>query len=69
MVHVHVGGGHCCVIRKCNDGVGVVFVNTLMGEHGVQEGTKHTPLRGPSVEDQLIRRVVAPASSSLPGTR
>jgi hypothetical protein len=29
-----------------------------VGEQGVQEGTKHTPLRGPSVEDQCCRRVV-----------
>ena len=30
-----------------------------MGERGVQEGTKHTPLRGPSVEDQHSIRVVS----------
>ena len=30
-----------------------------MGEQGIQEGTKYTPLRGPSVKDQRGRRVVA----------
>ena len=30
-----------------------------MDEQGVQEGTKHTPLRGPSVDDQRGRCVVA----------
>ena len=30
-----------------------------MGEQGIQERTKYTPLRGPSVEDQRGRRVVA----------
>jgi hypothetical protein len=30
-----------------------------MSEQGVQEGTKHTPLRGPRVEDQRGRCVVA----------
>jgi hypothetical protein len=29
-----------------------------VGEYGVQEGTKHAPLRGPSVEDQRARHVV-----------
>jgi hypothetical protein len=33
--------------------------HAVMGEQGVQEGTKHTPLRGPSVEDQRVRCVVA----------
>ena len=46
---------HCCVIRKLNDGVEVVFGHTVVGEQGVQEGTKHTPLKGPSVEDQRGR--------------
>jgi hypothetical protein len=31
----------------------------VVGEQGVQEGTKYTPLRVPSVEDQRGRRVVA----------
>ena len=44
---------HCCVVSKLNDGVGVV------GEQGVQEETKYTPLRGPSVEDQRGGCVVA----------
>ena len=42
-----------------NDGVGVVFGQAVMGEQGIQEGTKYTPLRGPSVEDQHGRRFVA----------
>ena len=49
---------HCCVISKLNDGVGVLFVHAVMGEQGVQEGTKHTLLRGPSVKDQHGRCVV-----------
>ena len=35
-----------CVVSKLNDGVVVV------GEQGVQEGTKHAPLRGTRVENQ-----------------
>jgi hypothetical protein len=31
--------------------------HAVMGEQGVQEGTEHTPLRGPSVEDQRGGRV------------
>ena len=46
-------------VIKLNDGVVVVFGHTVMGERGVQEGTKYTHLRGPSVEDQRGRRVVA----------
>ena len=30
-----------------------------MGEQGVQEGAEHAPLRGPHVEDQRVRVVVA----------
>ena len=30
-----------------------------MGEQGIQEGTKYTPLRGSSVKDQRGRYVVA----------
>ena len=36
-----------------------MFGHAVVGEQGVQEGTKHTPLRCPSVEDQCGRRVVA----------
>ena len=36
-----------------------MFGHEVVGEQGVQEGTKYTPLRGPSVEDQRGRRVVA----------
>ena len=43
---------HCCVIGELNDGVGVVPGCAVMSEQGVQEGTKHAPLRGPWVEDQ-----------------
>ena len=31
----------------------------VVGEQGIQEGTKYTPLRGPSVKGQRGRRVVA----------
>jgi hypothetical protein len=50
---------HCCVIGKLNDGVGVVLGLAVIGEQGLQEGTKHAPLRGPCVEDQCGRCVVA----------
>ena len=50
---------HCCVVSKLNDGVGVVFGHAVVGEQGVQEWTKYTPLRGPSVKDQRDRCVVA----------
>jgi hypothetical protein len=49
---------HCCVVIKLNEGVGVVFGHAVVSELGVQEGTKYTPLRGPSVEDQLDSHVV-----------
>ena len=45
--------------HKVYDGVGVMFGHAVMDEQGVQEATKYTPLRGPSVEDQCGRRVVA----------
>ena len=35
---------HCCVISKLNDCVGVVLGHAVVGEQGVQEGTKHAPL-------------------------
>jgi hypothetical protein len=44
---------NCCVIGKFNDGVGVMPGHAVMSKKGVQEGTKHTPLRCPCVEDQL----------------
>jgi hypothetical protein len=47
------------VVSKLNNGVGVVFGHAVVGEQGIQEGTKYTPLRGPSVKDQHGRRVVA----------
>ena len=45
---------HCCVVSKLNVGVGVVFGHAVVGEQGVQEGTKYTHLRGPSVKDQRV---------------
>ena len=50
---------YCCVVSKLNDGVGVVLGHAVVGEQGVQEGTKHAPLRGPCVDDQCGRCVVA----------
>ena len=38
---------HRLVNGKLNDGVGVVLGLAVMGEQGVQQGTKHKPLRGP----------------------
>jgi hypothetical protein len=35
------------VVIKLNDAVGVVCDHAVLGEQGVQEGTKHTLLRGP----------------------
>ena len=46
--------------QQINDGVGVVLGHEVMVNHGVQEGTKHAPLRGPSVEDQCGRCVAYP---------
>ena len=47
---------HRCVIRKLNDGV--VLGHAVVDEQGVQEGTKHAPLRVPvlrvSVADVLL---------------
>ena len=36
----------------------VVPGRAVMSEQGVQEGTKYTPLRGPSIKDQRGRCVV-----------
>ena len=36
-----------------------MFGHVVVGEQGVQEGNKYTPLRGPGVEDQCGRRIVA----------
>jgi hypothetical protein len=35
-----------------------VLGHTVVGEQEVQEGTKHTPLRGPRVEDQHGKCIV-----------
>jgi hypothetical protein len=45
---------HCFVVSKLNDGIGVMFGHAVLGEQGVQEGTKYTPLRGPNVKDQNV---------------
>ena len=50
---------HRCVVRKLNDGVGVVCGLAVVGEQGVQEETKHAPPRGPLFEGQLGICVVA----------
>ena len=50
---------HFCVVSKLNEGLRVVFGHAVMDEKGVQEGTKYTPLRVPSVEYQRGRLVVA----------
>ena len=50
---------HCCVVSKLNDGVGVVLGHAVVGEQGLQERTEQAPLRGPSVEDQSGRCVLA----------
>jgi hypothetical protein len=50
---------HCLVVSKLNDGVGVVLGHAVVDDQGVQEGTKHAPLRGPSVEDRRGRYVAA----------
>ena len=39
---------HRYVVCKPNDGVGVMLGHAVMGEQGVQEGTKHAPLRLPA---------------------
>ena len=31
---------HCCVVSKLNDGVKVLFGHAVVGEQGIQEGTK-----------------------------
>ena len=49
---------HHCVVNKLADGVGIVRGPAVGGEQGVQEGTKHTALRGPHVEGQRGRGVV-----------
>ena len=49
---------HCCVVSKLNC-VGVVFGHTVVGEKGIQEETKYTPLRDPRVENQHGGRFVA----------
>ena len=43
------------IVSKLNDDVGVVFGHAVVGEQGVQEGTKHAP----HVEDQRGRCGVA----------
>jgi hypothetical protein len=50
---------HSHVVGELNDGVGVVRGHTVMGEQGVPKGTKHALLRGPRIEGQRGRCVVA----------
>ena len=57
---------HCCVVGKLNYVIGVVPGHAVIGEQGVQEGTKHAPLRGPRVEvsvaDVLLAAVIPPVT-------
>ena len=46
-----------CVVDKLNDGVGVVLDYAVIGEQGLQEGTKYAPLRGPRVKEHRGRCV------------
>ena len=46
-------------MSSANNGVGVVPGHAVMSEQEVQEGTEHTPLRWPRVEDQRGVCVVA----------
>ena len=60
---------HRCVVDKLNDGVGIVFCFAIMGEQGVQEGTKHAPLRGDFLNvsglESRSLKVAAPPFSSV----
>ena len=47
------------VVSKLDDGAGVVCGHAVVGEQGVQEGTKHTLLWGPLVKGQHGRGDVA----------
>jgi hypothetical protein len=42
--------------EKRNDGVGVVLGHAVVNEQGVQEGTKHTPLRDPPLRISVAAR-------------
>ena len=55
---------HRNVIRKLDDGVGVMRGHAVVGEQGVQEWTKHTPLWGPCVEGCLPSPPVVSLSGS-----
>ena len=50
---------HCCVVSKLKDSVGVVLGHAVVGEQRAEEGAKHAPMRGPNVEEQRGRCVVA----------
>ena len=50
---------HHRVVSKTEDGVGVMRGHSVMGEQGVQEGTKDTPLWGPRVKGKCGRNDVA----------
>jgi hypothetical protein len=47
-----------------------VLGHAVMGEQGVQEGTKHAPLKGPGVEDQRGMRcfLTSPPGGGPPGS-
>ena len=44
---------------KLKEGVGIVHGHAVVGEQGEQEGTKHSSMRGPRVECQHDRCVLA----------
>ena len=48
-----------CVVSKLNDAVGVMLGHAVVGEQGVQEGTKHALLRDSRVKDKRGKCVVA----------
>jgi hypothetical protein len=50
---------HRCVVGKLNDGVGVVRGHAVLDEQGVQVRIKQAALKGPGVEGQCGRGVVA----------
>jgi hypothetical protein len=47
------------VVLSANLMIVLESCHTVVGEQGVQEGTKHAPLRGPGVENQSGRCVAA----------
>ena len=41
---------HSCVVRKLDDGVGVVQWHAVVSQQGEEEGAQHTSLGGPRVQ-------------------